>query len=140
QLSSISSSSGLNASAPSTPKPPALLTAATTSRQWLKAKIGSSTSSFSQMGVRIVLSLSAGGTPARRVLHRLLELVHQPRQLGTVACRPVGEHELDVVTPHAVHALDEGGSVGGGREARHAAVGLGGRAGGEPRARGGAGP
>ena len=44
---------GVNASAPSTPKPPALLTAATTSRQCEKAKIGNSMSSRSQIGVRI---------------------------------------------------------------------------------------
>ena len=33
--------------------PPALLTAATTSRQWLKAKIGNSMPKRSQMGVRM---------------------------------------------------------------------------------------
>ena len=31
---------GLKPTAPSTPMPPALLTATTTSRQWVKAKIG----------------------------------------------------------------------------------------------------
>src|SRR3954462_2553513 len=51
QLSSISSCSGLKPTAPSTPKPPALLTATTTSRQWVKAKIGNSMPSSSQMGV-----------------------------------------------------------------------------------------
>jgi hypothetical protein len=38
-FNSISSCSALNASAPSMPMPPARLTAATTSRQWLNAKI-----------------------------------------------------------------------------------------------------
>src|ERR1700682_5220481 len=36
--------------APSTPKPPARLTAATTSRQWLKASKGNSIPSMSQIG------------------------------------------------------------------------------------------
>src|SRR5256885_14926184 len=36
--------------APSTPKPPARLTAATTSRQWLKANRGNSIPSMSQIG------------------------------------------------------------------------------------------
>src|SRR5437660_6354175 len=52
QHNSISRSSGLYASAPSTPKPPARLTAATTSRQCENAKIGNSMSSRSAMGVR----------------------------------------------------------------------------------------
>ena len=51
QFSSISSCSGVNPTAPSTPKPPALLTATTTSRQWVKAKIGNSMPSSSQMAV-----------------------------------------------------------------------------------------
>src|SRR3954471_11682901 len=50
--SSISSSSGVNASAPSTPKPPARLTAATTSRQCENAKMGNSIPNMSQTGVR----------------------------------------------------------------------------------------
>src|SRR3954451_16608243 len=41
--------------APSTPKPPARLTAATTSRQWLKASSGNSIPSISQIGDFIVL-------------------------------------------------------------------------------------
>jgi hypothetical protein len=48
---SISSCSGVKPTAPSTPNPPALLTATTTSRQWVKAKIGNSMLSSSQMGV-----------------------------------------------------------------------------------------
>lgn len=39
---------GVKPTAPSTPKPPALLTATTTSRQWVKAKIGNSMPSSSQ--------------------------------------------------------------------------------------------
>src|SRR3954453_12596146 len=42
--------SGECAVAPSTPKPPARLTAATTSRQWLKASSGNSMPSMSQIG------------------------------------------------------------------------------------------
>src|SRR5579864_5155409 len=53
QSSSISSCSGLNPTAPSTPRPPALLTAATTSRQWVKAKIGYSIPNTSHSGVCI---------------------------------------------------------------------------------------
>src|SRR6187200_3243750 len=51
QLSSTSSCSGVKPTAPSTPKPPALLTATTTSRQWVKAKIGNSMPSSSQIWV-----------------------------------------------------------------------------------------
>src|SRR6266498_2039752 len=51
QLSSMSSSSGVYASAPSTPKPPARLTAATTSRQCENAKIGNSIPRSSAIGV-----------------------------------------------------------------------------------------
>src|SRR5437667_2634545 len=42
--------SGVCEVAPSTPKPPARLTAATTSRQWLKASRGNSIPSMSQIG------------------------------------------------------------------------------------------
>src|SRR3979409_1997398 len=51
QLSSMSSSSGVYASAPSPPEPPARLTATTTSRQWENAKIGNSIPSSSEIGV-----------------------------------------------------------------------------------------
>ncbi len=44
---------GVNPTAPSTPKPPALLTATTTSRQWVNAKIGTSIPSSSQSAVCI---------------------------------------------------------------------------------------
>src|SRR4051812_27357689 len=45
--------SGECATAPSTPSPPAFDTAATTSRQWLKARIGNSMPRRSQTGVRM---------------------------------------------------------------------------------------
>src|SRR5438270_9863621 len=48
QFSSNSSWSGENARAPRTPMPPARLTAAATSRQWVKAKIGNSMPNISQ--------------------------------------------------------------------------------------------
>src|SRR3954464_10370223 len=57
QSSSISSCSGLNPTAPSTPKPPALLTATTTSRQWVNAKMGRSMPRSSQSGVRMSVGL-----------------------------------------------------------------------------------
>src|SRR4029079_18394269 len=47
--SSWSSCCGVNAVAPSTPNPPALVTAATTSRQWLKANSAKSIPNCSQM-------------------------------------------------------------------------------------------
>ena len=65
-LSSISSCSGEKASAPSTPKPPAWETAATTSRQWLNAKIGTSMPKASQSGVR----MAASDSGRRRLLPR----------------------------------------------------------------------
>src|SRR3984893_4864977 len=51
QLSSMSSSSGVYASRPSTPQPPARLTAATTSRQCENAKIGNSIPRSSEIAV-----------------------------------------------------------------------------------------
>src|SRR3954463_1643363 len=60
-LSSISSCSGVKPTAPRTPKPPALDTATTTSRQWVKAKIGNSMPRSSQMGVRMRLSFRDSG-------------------------------------------------------------------------------
>src|SRR4051812_11037278 len=52
--------SGEWATAPSTPSPPAFDTAATTSRQWLKARIGNSMPRRSQTGVRMPPSLLSG--------------------------------------------------------------------------------
>src|SRR5258706_11020976 len=46
--------------APSTPNPPARLTAATTSRQWLKASRGNSIPSMSQIGDFMVLFAPRG--------------------------------------------------------------------------------
>src|SRR5512144_3003660 len=71
-LSSISSCSGENASAPSTPKPPARLTAATTSRQWLNAKIGNSIPKVSQR--RVCMS------DLLRRLKRRREMFHRHRE------------------------------------------------------------
>src|ERR1044072_5824198 len=64
QFSSISSCSGLNPTAPSTPKPPALLTATTTSRQWVKAKIGNPIPRSAQIAVRMAHLLRKGGIRA----------------------------------------------------------------------------
>src|SRR4051812_38670904 len=61
---SISSCSGVWATAPSTPMPPALLTAATTSRQWEKARIGTSMPNISVIAVRIGY-LPLGARPRR---------------------------------------------------------------------------
>src|SRR5436853_6850690 len=46
--------------APSTPKPPARLTAATTSRQWLNASSGNSIPSMSQIGDFMVFFTPSG--------------------------------------------------------------------------------
>src|SRR6185437_7666683 len=64
-FSSCSIDSGECVVAPSTPKPPARLTAATTSRQWLKASSGNSTPSMSQIGDFMIVS-----TPCRSRLIR----------------------------------------------------------------------
>src|SRR5581483_5747585 len=62
QSSSTSSASAVGkASAPRTPSPPALLTAATTSRQWLNAKIGNSMPKVSQRRVRTARLLAPLG-------------------------------------------------------------------------------
>ena len=60
----MSSCSGEWATAPSTPNPPALVTAATTSRQWLKARIGNSTPSISLTLVCMGPDATAPGRPA----------------------------------------------------------------------------
>src|SRR3979411_1567923 len=56
--------SGEWAVAPSTPKPPARLTAATTSRQWLKASRGNSIPSMSQIGDFMVVLAPCGSFSA----------------------------------------------------------------------------
>ena len=63
--------SGLCATAPTTPKPPAFVTAATTSRQWLKARMGDSTPSISgdpclHVGLRISGARTSGVRGRRR--------------------------------------------------------------------------
>src|SRR3982750_3236074 len=90
QLSSISSCSGLKPTAPSTPKPPALLTATTTSRQWVKAKIGNSIPSWSQM------SVCMGMSPGR---------VERNRLAAGRGCER-DRHRLDAVDEVALHAAD----------------------------------
>jgi hypothetical protein len=54
--------SGECAVAPSTPNPPARLTAATTSRQWLNAKSGNSMPSIAQIGDFMVVFTPSGGS------------------------------------------------------------------------------
>jgi hypothetical protein len=54
--------------APSTPKPPARLTAATTSRQWLNANSGNSIPSISQIGDFMVVSAPGDSLLVRLVL------------------------------------------------------------------------
>src|SRR5207237_10422529 len=73
--------------APSTPKPPARLTAATTSRQWLNASSGNSIPSMSQIGDFMVFFTPSGSSfgAARRCLDFLnsgMTLAHdsQPSQ------------------------------------------------------------
>src|SRR5665213_3801882 len=73
--------------APSTPMPPALVTAATTSRQWVKAKIGNSMPSRSQISVCMVGlqsvgvgSVGCGG--GRRIGVRTVERAGQSHQCG----------------------------------------------------------
>src|SRR5258706_10081449 len=60
--------SGVCEVAPNTPKPPARLTAATTSRQWLKASSGNSMPSISQIGDFMAVSTPCGSYLALLVL------------------------------------------------------------------------
>src|SRR5882757_9854455 len=76
--------SGECAVAPSTPKPPARLTAATTSRQWLNASSGNSIPSMSQIGDFMAVSV-----PCDDFWRRLL-LVVFCRVGGTLAHQTVG--------------------------------------------------
>src|SRR5436305_1947218 len=84
----MSSVSGECATAPSTPSPPAFDTAATTSRQWLKARIGNSMPRRSQTGVRIPRFCASGGFEGE--FEDLVDLVHEveghlvPNLLGHV--------------------------------------------------------
>src|SRR5213076_1522453 len=99
---SISSCSGLWATAPRTPKPPALVTAATTSRQWLKARIGNSTPSISDTRVCMTANLCRP---------QLADACGD-----VIGCAPVRvEHEigaLDVEGSDVAHDLAEVGVVG----------------------------
>src|SRR5437764_9571703 len=54
--------------APSTPKPPARLTAATTARQWLNASSGNSIPSMSQIGDFMVFFTPSGSSSALLVI------------------------------------------------------------------------
>src|SRR4051794_41162021 len=95
-LSSISSSSGVNARAPSTPSPPARLTAATTSRQWENAKIGNSIPNFSQTGVRTCcppyqLPRQPHGSPGPQFL--------TPRQVQSTVPGVTSQRSTDFTTP-----------------------------------------
>src|SRR6478609_3328951 len=67
--------SGVCEVAPSTPNPPARLTAATTSRQWLKASSGNSIPSMSQIGDFMVVSLPAAAFGAAHTLFEFLRIL-----------------------------------------------------------------
>src|SRR5438094_2724112 len=98
QRSSTSSASGDGkASAPRTPRPPALLTAATTSRQWLKAKIGNSMPKVSQRRVRTSAPLPSLGREAdRHVLDAADEVGAEPRgRAGQLDVRQAAEQLLE---------------------------------------------
>src|SRR2546426_6966200 len=100
QRSSTSSCSFEKASAPSTPSPPARLTAATTSRQWLKAKRGSSMPSRSQTRVRkksAPLGCEAHRHPLDAVDEVRAQALDRPGQLDVrQAAQQLLEHDLDL--------------------------------------------
>src|SRR5688572_7973103 len=115
QLSSISSCSGLKPTAPSTPKPPALLTATTTSRQWVKAKIGNSMPSSSQIGVRISVAPAGRGEADG---HRLDAV----DEVGVEAGGLAGELEVGQALDDLAHGrLDLGPGQRGAEAEVHAA-------------------
>src|ERR1700730_4809278 len=89
---SWSSSCGGNAVAPSTPNPPALVTAATTSRQWLNAKSGKSIPNRSQIAglTSPVLLSHICRRQEPRYLRKHLASVDQ---LGVVVPGPWHQHE-----------------------------------------------
>src|SRR5271154_6799906 len=66
-FSSVRTDSAVWPVAPSTPKPPARLTAATTSRQWLKANRGNSIPSISQTGDFMAGSFTCGSAQVEQV-------------------------------------------------------------------------
>ena len=78
QLRSMSSCSGEWATAPSTPHPPALVTAATTSRQWLKAKIGTSMPTRSVAAVRMRSAYQVGGRIRRSARRSATSVGNRP--------------------------------------------------------------
>src|ERR1700758_705527 len=105
QLSSISSCSGVKPTAPSTPKPPALLTATTTSRQWVKAKIGNSMPSSSQIAVCMPTpgALTDGKrteTCSSLVRTALTWPAAPDQRVGTTRCRPEMSDRRRVRHPH----------------------------------------
>src|SRR3546814_10359938 len=90
QVRSISSCLGVWATAPSTPKPPALVTAATTSRQWLKARIGYSTPNMSATAVFICIDPLLCGASERdrhaaRAAHRSEEHTSELQSLMRIS-------------------------------------------------------
>ena len=94
---SISSCSGVCATAPSTPMPPALVTAATTSRQWVKARIGTSMPNISVMAVFMAgVSLERGSRYAAHVERDECEGAGGDDDLvdGHRLGRAVGEHRV----------------------------------------------
>src|SRR4051794_21484189 len=111
QASSISSSSGVNASAPSTPKPPARLTAATTSRQWEKAKIGNSMPNLSQTGVRTLCLLLRGAgefLTGRQVEGTVRPVTPQPQDrlaADQQAAAQKATAEFETPTPEQIVAI-----------------------------------
>src|SRR3954447_2257515 len=122
--SSTSSCSGVKPTAPSTPKPPAFDTAATTSRQCVKAKMGNSMPRRLASSVCMMIPLVvANGLPKcdRDVLEAVDEVGAQAArlagQLGVrVAPQQLAQHRLDLepgqVGPEAeVHAAPAEGDV-----------------------------
>src|SRR6188768_2985710 len=101
QANSISSCSGVKPTAPSTPNPPARLTAATTSRQWVKAKIGNSMPSWRARSVCIEVS------PLDGAFRRWLEEVGPAGAVGPGSGVADGEL-LDAVEPAGAEAAGRG--------------------------------
>src|SRR3546814_220095 len=99
QVRSISSCLGVWATAPSTPKPPALVTAATTSRQWLKARIGYSTPNMSATAVFICIDpLLCGASERDRHAARAAHLSAGPGDgvgIGELERRDPFEEDLE---------------------------------------------
>src|SRR4029079_18293462 len=90
--SSRSSCGGVYAVAPSTPNPPALVTAATTSRQWLNAKSGNSIPNCSQMA-GFMSPVSPSDTGLRQEPRHRGEHLVAVDKLGVVVARPRHQDE-----------------------------------------------